>query len=1232
MEVCGDQEGGSSDDFTGRKRPKLQTLRSKLPGRMKRKGNEGAMKHAQSASDITQGILDLDVDFHSPQDMLGSRSWSHDSIFLADQTDPDPLRDFSHENIHGKIRTLQMKLQQQNLHLGPPPLARPIKRTEEPAREPVADGCLQSPPEILGLTKNPSCKPLAQSVSPRPPSPRRAPLPPSVPCPGVDFSTPPKFTPCLDSSAARHRMSVKPRNQRASTKGRRLLTSAGNRPHSESMNNVEQLLTEDKGETAVTKETTWDHSYSPQIILPGEGFTAPPVRNTCPASSRKPLTGSGDETFAHAKSQPEGTTSPSTPFLPQPITKQQTSVWEAAATQQPEFAESSSSVVESKQAPKQEEAVTGKLRGSSVASSVKGCEDHREVQFGYRLKSFQDSVSSTARLITMESEHSQLQSENPFYTIAKGKDVLQKDVIQKDGVQDLSHENHAGDQHQGFTVGLALRPSSQRGNTAPLDDKADGRNLQTVPPTGQVDKLPKESTNQPRTGSGSLRLAASPSERHERQRTASFTGVLEQTGSKREFPPPPIYTKTFKTKDHLTSQRPKGKEPCTNLSESLGNEKPDSIPVIPIKPRDLTLTLYAGRERGDGEAYDAQEKSVEVTESVEKMDGAKKHPKRNDVNEEGKEEKEKNAFGVKLRTTSPSLKCPTVKAQSEHTVKQQRTDVSTTTPAGVPECPAVRGHKDSSAGTVRGTLATTVFKRSLSPNTEALISPEALSPVPPSDNRDHDRTIRMSDLGASSCLTSSPTKEIKLVHSWATKENTPVPLTPKEGTSVPFTPKDGTPVPLTPKEGTPVPLTPKESTPVPITPKEGTPVPLTPKESTPVPITPKEGTPVPWFPKAGTQVSSSSKEGTSFCMLENTPLPTATKEPREPSSELSWISMAREKTRSLQQLFTSRLPDFPAFQSTMRPTGMASAPPQAQTSTSQSSGGSGRPTHQASLAPHFVRPSQDISAPPSAMQVPGKATHPSITLPSPMEHSIRPPQPTTDAVDLLLKQTVSTTGQTQLSIRPVQSGQPSSVSSTTYSTTKPVQSLPSPPQASSQLNLCLTQPTSLHLSPNPSLAPRQTSAARASSQTRCPVGGEGSSMLLEKADPALLSQEKGPVEGLVQRGGSVGSRTSFSKQTVGPTSELSKVEEQKVSQEYRFSPQPLTAIRTMASHSKLTESSPGPMRLDRGDKWQKTTVPPPSSSPPSSSSPPQSVRDSGQPSWMDLAKRKSLAWSDKTMD
>ncbi|KAF4087238.1 hypothetical protein AMELA_G00093320, partial [Ameiurus melas] len=185
---------------------------------MKKKGNVGVMRQSKSATDITSGILDLKDDFCCFQSRLGTRSLSHDSIFLLEQrqSDPEPPGVLSQENVHGKIQALQMKLQTQKMHLGPPPLVLTIKQTEDSS-------------EILILSKNlphkSHLKSSSQGVLPHPISPTLPPFYSSAHSPGVDFSTIPQFIPCLDNSAARHRMSIKPRNQRASTKSRRMPTS-----------------------------------------------------------------------------------------------------------------------------------------------------------------------------------------------------------------------------------------------------------------------------------------------------------------------------------------------------------------------------------------------------------------------------------------------------------------------------------------------------------------------------------------------------------------------------------------------------------------------------------------------------------------------------------------------------------------------------------------------------------------------------------------------------------------------------------------------------------------------------------------------------------------------------------------------------------------------------------------------------------------------------------------------
>lgn len=61
--------------------------------------------------------------------------------------------------------------------------------------------------------------PLSKSVS-QPPSHPSVTSNSTTSEPPLDFSSPAAFTPCLDTTAARHRVSIKPRNQRASTKKR----------------------------------------------------------------------------------------------------------------------------------------------------------------------------------------------------------------------------------------------------------------------------------------------------------------------------------------------------------------------------------------------------------------------------------------------------------------------------------------------------------------------------------------------------------------------------------------------------------------------------------------------------------------------------------------------------------------------------------------------------------------------------------------------------------------------------------------------------------------------------------------------------------------------------------------------------------------------------------------------------------------------------------------------------
>ncbi|XP_007555533.1 uncharacterized protein KIAA1211 [Poecilia formosa] len=232
----GDNEEGT-EDVTKRKSSKIKSLKSRFFRRTKKTGAEADAKLSQSASDITAGKgLGSDEDLAS-QGTMGSRAFSHESIFLDDQvlSDPDPVRVSSQENVHSKIKSLQMKLQLQKMHFGPPPMVPPIRSPEEMTQQ-SEDFTFHGSNENSGegtFTKSTS-QPISPPVSPiskwaQTRSPSQMPShhfsvsgpnyssPATAEAP-VDFSTPAKFNASLDTSALRHRMSIKPRNQRASSK------------------------------------------------------------------------------------------------------------------------------------------------------------------------------------------------------------------------------------------------------------------------------------------------------------------------------------------------------------------------------------------------------------------------------------------------------------------------------------------------------------------------------------------------------------------------------------------------------------------------------------------------------------------------------------------------------------------------------------------------------------------------------------------------------------------------------------------------------------------------------------------------------------------------------------------------------------------------------------------------------------------------------------------------------
>ncbi|KAL6481573.1 hypothetical protein MHYP_G00096530 [Metynnis hypsauchen] len=317
MESSPGEVDGNTEELTGRKKSRFKFLKTRLFSRLKKKETEGQMKQSKSTSDVTaqegrRGEDDSEDDCQYPQGTLSSRALSHDSIFLADQSQSsEPKRVLSQENVHSKIKALQMKLQQQNMRLGPPPFLIPGKRIEDSGTMSEDDGLPCSPPEMSfqevatqgasykypEATKHLSSLSLAgtgseeeeQGGSSQPPSRPLSPVSRLSPQPvissttdllsspaGVDFSSPAHHVSCLDNSAARHRMSIKPRNQRASTKGRKQSADVY-RTRSSSMNSLDEPLSEreEEPQSVTSTETVHHQSYSSQVTNLEEEHTSP---------------------------------------------------------------------------------------------------------------------------------------------------------------------------------------------------------------------------------------------------------------------------------------------------------------------------------------------------------------------------------------------------------------------------------------------------------------------------------------------------------------------------------------------------------------------------------------------------------------------------------------------------------------------------------------------------------------------------------------------------------------------------------------------------------------------------------------------------------------------------------------------------------------------------------------------------------------------------------------------
>lgn len=237
------------EECSGKKKSKFQAFK-KLFVKKKRKestppSRESNLKPSQSSSDISASAVNpiaFHVD-HEPaaKGNMGNKAVSHDSVFISEM-ESSVKEEISQECTPGKVKALQLQLQQ-NIRIGSTPQGIVSKKLEDSGTLSEDDGLPRSPPEItslheiLALSSGKSSvnaqrrssislggtdsedEPESSELSSRPTKPSHSkillcPISPIGYFPQADFTSPASSVICLDNSAAKHKILVKPKNRR----------------------------------------------------------------------------------------------------------------------------------------------------------------------------------------------------------------------------------------------------------------------------------------------------------------------------------------------------------------------------------------------------------------------------------------------------------------------------------------------------------------------------------------------------------------------------------------------------------------------------------------------------------------------------------------------------------------------------------------------------------------------------------------------------------------------------------------------------------------------------------------------------------------------------------------------------------------------------------------------------------------------------------------------------------
>ncbi|XP_051878228.1 CRACD-like protein isoform X2 [Pristis pectinata] len=234
-----------NEECSGKKKSKFKTFKNFFAKKKRkvtrRPKGENSLKPSQSSTDVsTAEPSEIQPDSETgSQGNIGSRAFSHDSIFIPELSISEavPVRGTSQENVAGRVKALQLQLEQ-NIRLASPGVLISSKRSEDAGTMSEDDGLPRSPPEIsslhavlrcstpkcaapierhnslsLGGTESEDEELISSMPSSRPLSPLVHMTTSSDSLP-VDFSSPASSLACLNNSAAKHKIAVNPRRQK----------------------------------------------------------------------------------------------------------------------------------------------------------------------------------------------------------------------------------------------------------------------------------------------------------------------------------------------------------------------------------------------------------------------------------------------------------------------------------------------------------------------------------------------------------------------------------------------------------------------------------------------------------------------------------------------------------------------------------------------------------------------------------------------------------------------------------------------------------------------------------------------------------------------------------------------------------------------------------------------------------------------------------------------------------